>query len=199
MSEFARLSKGFVNWRGQRVFAPFLGAPRITPSTAEEQSLLKARYRAHIWMALAFVPSIAIGVWFGDIDGFTGLAVGVSVVFGIYWAFERRRIRTWPILDQSRFSGVRFMLFYLRARPLIERCNTLTWSGLGLLLCAPILARWIVIAVDNVDTLFPLRLAFIVIGPGLLTLLTARHTAVALLSLIPTSHKRFAQGTSNGA
>ena len=199
MSEYTRLNKGFVNWHGQRVFVPYVGAPRIAPSIGEELGLLKARYRAHIWMALAFVPSIVVGVWFGDIDGFTGITVGVSVVFGIYWAFERRRIRTWPIFDRSRFAGVRFMLFYLRTRSMVERLNALTWSGLGLLLCAPILAKWIFVAADGVDAWAPLRLAFIVLGPGLLTLLTARHTAIALLSLIPVSRTRFIQNTGRGA
>lgn len=188
-----------MNWQGQRIFAPYLGAPRTAPSIGEELGLLKARYRAHIWMALAFVPSIAVGVWFGDIDGFTGITVGVSLVFGIYCAFERRRIRTWPILDRSRFAGVRFMLFHLRSRPMLERLNALTWSGLGLLLCAPILAKWILIAAEGVDVWSPLRLAFIVLGPGLLTLLTARHTAIALLSLTPVSRKRLAQEISRGA
>lgn len=200
MSEYTRLNKGFVNWQAQRIFVPYLGAPRIAPTLGEELGLLKARYRAHIWMALAFVPSIAVGVWFGDIDGFTGITVGVSVVFGIYWAFERRRIRTWQIFDRSQFAGVRFMLFHLRTRPMVERLNALTWSGLGLLLCAPILAKWVLVAASGVDAAwFPLRLAFIVLGPALLTLLTARHAAIALLSLIPNSRKRFAQGTSHGA
>lgn len=199
MSDYTRLNKGFVNWQGQRVFAPYLGVPRIAPSIGEELGLLKARYRAHIWMALAFVPSIVVGVWFGDIDGFTGITVGVSVVFGIYWAFERRRIRTWPTFDRSQFAGVRFMLFYLRSRSMVERLNALTWSGFGLLLCAPILAKWILVAAEDVDVWSPLRLAFIVLGPGLLTLLTARHTAIALLSLIPVSRKRLAEGTSHGA
>ena len=200
MGDYTRLNKGFVNWQGRRVFVPYLGAPRIASSVADELNLLKARYRAHIWMALAFVPSIVVGVWFGDIDGFTGITVGISVVFGIYWAFERRRIRTWPIFDRSRFAGVRFMLFYLRSQSVVARLNALTWSGLGLLLCGPILAKWILVAAAGVDTAwFPLRLAFIVLGPGLLTVLTARHTAIALLSLIPTSRKRLAQGTSHGA
>ena len=199
MSEYTRLNKGFVNWQGQRIFMPYLGAPRIASSIGEELGLLKARYRAHIWMALAFVPSIVVGVWFGDIDGFTGITVGISVVFGIYWAFERRRIRTWPIFDRSRFAGVRVMLFHLRARPMVERLNALTWSGLGLLLCAPILVKWILVAAEGDIVWFPLRLAFIVIGPGLLTLLTARHTAIALASLIPVSRKRLAEGTSRGA
>jgi hypothetical protein len=199
MSDYTRLNKGFVNWQGQRVFVPWFGAPRIAPSVGEELGLLKARYRAHIWMAVAFVPSIVVGVWFGDVDGFTGVTVGVSVVFGIYWAFERRRIRTWPIFDRSRFAGVRFMLFHLRTRPMVERLNALTWSGLGLLLCAPILANWILVAAADGDVWFPLRLAFVVLGPGLLTLLTARHTAIALLSLIPVSRKRLAQGMSHGA
>jgi hypothetical protein len=199
MSDYTRLNKGFVNWQGQRIFVPYLGAPRIASSIGEELGLLKARYRAHIWMALAFVPSIVVGVWFGDIDGFTGITVGLSVVFGICWAFERRRIRTWPIFDRSRFAGVRFTLFYLRSQSVVARLNALTWSGLGLLLCAPILVKWILVVADGVDTWSPLRLAFIVLGPGLLTLLTARHTAIALLSLIPVSRKRLAQGASHGA
>jgi hypothetical protein len=67
------------------------------------------------------------------------------------------------------------------------------------LLCAPILVNWTLIAADGIDLWSPLRLAFTVLGPGLLTLLAARHTAIALLSLIPVSRKRLAQGMSHGA
>lgn len=200
MSEFARLDWSFVNWQGQRILVPWFGAPRISPSTEDELRVLKARYRAHIWMALAFVPSMAVGVWLGDLEGFSGIMVGISMVFGIYWAIERRQTRLWPMIDGSRFARDRFLLAYLRSRPIGERLKELTWSGLGLLICAPMLVAWSVTAVESVEIAwFPLKLAFVMIGPGLLTFLTVRHAAIVLRSLVPDMRKRSAEGSGHGA
>ena len=121
MRDLRRLDKGFVTLEGKRLFVPWIGTPRIVPTAADEKAVVKARYWAHLVMAIVFFPSLMLGLWLGDPIGFSGVAVALSLVFGIGSFFEGRRARKWPPLATGISANARCMLGYFRSLPFMHR------------------------------------------------------------------------------
>jgi fatty acid desaturase len=129
VSESDRLSKGFVNWQGQRVFVPWFGAPRIVPTTDSEVRVLKVRFRLDIAIAMAIIPFCAIGVWLGNPWGFVAAVLAVSIVVGSGVLLQHRHVRQWPRLMTVKFARLRFMLGYFRSLRIMERVNASAGAG----------------------------------------------------------------------
>jgi hypothetical protein len=208
MSDYTRLNKGFVNWQGQRVFVPWFGGPRVVQSAQNEIRVLKVRFYAHIAMAMAFLPLVVVAGWIGgfhlffDLSSsiFFGMLFALSIIFGIAWTIERWSIRNWPILTTSRFGRSQFMIGYLRSRSVLMRADELWWGLSASLVCVGNLVTMMLrVSENSVDAWLPLRLVCILLGTGLVSFLSARHTVIALLSVLPISRKRFAPETSHGA
>jgi hypothetical protein len=200
VSESDRLSKGFVNWQGQRVFVPWFGAPRIVPTTDSEVRVLKVRFRLDIAIAMAIIPFCAIGVWLGNPWGFVAAVLAVSIVVGSGVLLQHRHVRQWPRLMMVKFARLRFMLGYFRSLRIMERVNAIGWGGLGLLYGLPLFLLTIEKLIETPgDGWFVARLAVALLGPGLWTFLAARHATLALLSLLPERRTRPVEGSSYGA
>jgi hypothetical protein len=196
MSEFARLDRGFVNWRGHRVFVPWFGAPRIVPSATDEMRSLKLRFSMDIAPILVVVLFFAIAWWIDGVERWVAMAVlalGLGL-FGLPLVLERRWISHWPQLAAVPFSRARFMISYYRSLPVGDRVCELGWGVGGMALASrafdmEFLARlepW-----DNWLVAMP-GLA----GAGLLMFLVSRHTAVTLVSLLPRIHRRTVEKSS---
>lgn len=186
MRDLRRLDKGFATLNGQRVFVPWFGTPRIVPSAADEIAVVKRRYRAHVVMAIVFIPSLMLGLWSGDPLGFSGVAAALSLVFGGGALFEHRRVRTWPAGAWGYFANSQFMIGYYRALPLAHRLNVLGWSvGLCLLFWPVLLISVGLTTAEYGSWMILLRFAILVLGPGLLFLFFLRTALVALFSLLP--------------
>lgn len=144
MSDHARLSQGFVNWQGQRVFVPWFGALRIGPSADDEARIVKLRDRAHVAVAIAIVSILillGIALWlfkpfmgsmsFGD-HSVLAVMLSLVVVFGWCWWIERKQVSNWPIY---RLSRQEFLSDCFRSLPMLERLAASGWNATGMLIC----------------------------------------------------------------
>lgn len=191
MRDLRRLDKGFVTLEGQRIFVPWFGTPRIVPSAADEVAVVKARYWAHLVMAIVFFPALMLGLSLGDPIGFSGVAAAISLVFGAGSVFEGRRARAWPRFGSGVFANTRCMLGYFRSLPFMHRVNTFGWNAFAVLLGWPVLL--IAIASTNASlgtAMFAVNLSVLVIGPLLLTLFFLRNAILAMFSLLPMASLR---------
>jgi hypothetical protein len=186
MGEHNRLSKGFVNWQGERVFLPWFGALRIAPSAEDEIRIVKLRYRAHVAMPFAFVPIVALlGLgWrllspmtgprsFGDISVLV-VMLTIVAVFGCCWLIERKRSDGWPIASVDR---PQFLVRYYRSHSRAERLSALAWHGVGAMICFSA-------CVTYVFGLSPIGILCAILGPMPLGLVTGEHTLAVLRSYV---------------
>jgi hypothetical protein len=188
MGDLNRLSKGFVNWQGERVFVPWLGSLRIVPSAQDEVRILKLRYRAHIVMAIGFVPILLlVGIVFGLLAAAFGppavgdhsvlaVMVCIVIVFGLCGRIERKLIDAWPILPTSRRA---FLLDYYCALPTRERLEALVWNGVGAVICLSAFVHYI-------GTLSPVSILCALVGPLPLGIVTGEHVAACVRALLRT-------------
>jgi hypothetical protein len=192
MSDYTRLNRGFVNWQGQRIFVPWFGAPRTVPPATDERRVLKLRFQLDIVPVLIVVLFVAIAVLSG---GFKYLGEG-TLAFGLcLFAFamflEQRWIKHWPQQSQRPLSRVRFMLTYYRSLPVGDRMWELAFGLGGVALAGRALQSDFLARTQSWDNWFDAILS--AVGLGLFTFLCARYAATALVSLLPSFHRRTAE------
>lgn len=181
-----RLDKGFVTREGQRIFVPWFGAPRIVPTAGDEARVVTLKFRMDIGIAMAIIPFGAMSIWLGSPWGLVFAASGIAIVLTTGVLSQRRHVREWPRLTTARFARLRFMLDYFRSLRIMERVTALGWAVLGLYFSLPLLVLTIVTLIETFgDGWLMARLAVILLGPGLWTLLAGRHAMLALISLLP--------------
>ncbi|MBL9034231.1 MAG: hypothetical protein JNN33_05670 [Rhodospirillaceae bacterium] len=191
-----RLDRGFVNWRGQRVFVPWFGAPRVAPSAEDEVRVLKNRFRLDWIVAVTVVPFLAAGAWIVSRESLLALVLGLWAVFAGVVLIEHRRVRRWPRLTSARFSRSTFLLSYYRSLPRGERVSTLFWSGLVAFLCI----QWLSTLISNFtpatagDSRSAAMFGALLFALLVLAFLALRNTVILLLSFKP--ENRRAQGTA---
>jgi hypothetical protein len=185
MSDFARLSNGFVNWQGQRVFVPWFGAPRIVPSAVGETRILRLRFAMDYAPILVVVLFFAIAWWIDGVAPWVTMAVlalGLGL-FGLAVLLEQRWIGGWPRQSAAPLSRMRFMLNYYRSLSTGDRLWEVGWGVLGTVLIFRSfdLEFWASLDLWN-DWLAAITN---VTGVGLLMFFVFRHTAVSLMSMLP--------------
>lgn len=186
MGDHDRLDKGFVNWQGARVFAPWFGPLRTVPSAEDEVGIVKLRERAHLVMAIGFLPVLAllaVAAWLlrpvlGHIPpgDHTVLIVMLCLVavFGPYWRIERKRTQQWPAFPANRHV---FLTNYYRGLSRGERLSALGWSGVGALICISAFVHY-------VGLLSPIGILCAVAGPLPLGVITGEHVAGCLRAVL---------------
>jgi hypothetical protein len=195
MSEFARLNRGFVNWRGHRVFVPWFGAPRIVPSATDETRILKLRFSMDFAPILVVALFLAIAWWIDGVERWVVIAVlalGLGL-FGLALFLEQRWVSHWPQLAVVPFSRARFMVSYYRSLPVGDRVWELALGVGGVALASRAFDMEFLARLEPTDWLVAMpSLA----GAGLLMLLVSRHAAVTLVSLLPRIHRRMVEKSS---
>ncbi len=192
MTESYGLDKGFLNWRGRRVFLPVFGVPRIVPSAEDERRVVGSWYVIHFGLVFLVLPACLLGAWLGKIEGMLGYLVAVVIMFALRWLAVRRLIRGWPALTTARFANTRLVLSYWRSLPFLERLKTFGGTGLGLIICVPFLMSSITSVLERpASDTFLVNLAVVFVGPGLLSLLAARYFLLATLALFPLPRGRY--------
>lgn len=190
MSEFGRLKNGFVNWEGQRVFIPWVGAPRIVPSTADETRVLKLRLTIDYAPIVCVALFVAIAWWRDGLgrsveEAVLALCLGL---FGFAVFLEQRWSSRWSRQSAAPLSRMRFMLSYCRSLSIGDRLWEAGWGVGGMILIFRVfdLEFWASLDPRNGSLAAMLGVA----GVGLLVFFVFRHTIVSLVSLLPRIHRR---------
>jgi len=191
MSEYDRLSKGFVNWQGQRVFVPWFGAPRIVPSAAAERRVLKLRFAVEPVVAVLLVLFLVIARWLDEADVVAALEVAMATglgVFGFAALVEQRWTRQWSHQTAARFSRSRFMLSYFRSLPVLDRIIGLGLDAVVLALCGRALYYDFLARIEPWENWLVATLSVALLA--LMTFFAARGAALVLLSLAPVPRRQ---------
>lgn len=200
MSEFGQLKNGFVSWQGQRVFVPWLSAPRIVPSAADETRLVLLRFALESFVGLALVLYFVVA-WLHDDAGdvvASEMAMGsVLGTLGLAVFLEQRLTGQWLRQTRAPFGRARFMLGYFRSQPWFDRFYEFGFGAVLLALAGRALHSDFLARVEPWDNWLATTLSAATFG--VMMFWAARHSMLALLSLIPVPRKRTVAGIGHGA